>query len=77
MPTFDSKYLYPKTTLSVEIFAFNTKLLEMAMLASKDFTGAKKKLPPTWWSLDQGSKAYRTELVWHVLVSLKHLDPYI
>ena len=43
----------------------------MAMLASKDFI-ATKKLPPvgsTWWSLDEESNAYPSELTWHVLVS--------
>ena len=35
-----------KKIKSNEFFAFNTKLREMAMLASKDFTVAKTTLPP-------------------------------
>ena len=31
----------------------------------------------TWWSLDPESNAYPTELVWHVLVSLRLLDSHI
>ena len=31
--------------MTVEFFAFNTKLPEAVMLASKDFTAAKKLLP--------------------------------
>ena len=30
-----------------------------------------------YWSLDQKSNAYPSELAWYVLVSLRHLDLYI
>ena len=53
--------------------AFNTKLPEMAIFTSKDFTAAKKSYlqwGSTWWSLNQDSRsiAYVTDLAWHVLV---------
>ena len=46
------------------------------MLASKVLTAAKSG-GSTWWSLDQESDIYLTELTWHVLVSLGILDPYV
>ena len=66
-------------------FSINTKLPIMALLALKVFTTAKLtstylynlQWGLTWWSLDQESNAYPTELAWHVLVSLRLLYPYI
>ena len=50
------------------VFAFNTKLLEMTMLASKGFTTATKKLdlPPV--ELDLRITDTASDLTWHVLV---------
>ena len=58
---------------SFQFFTINTKLPIMVMLASKVFTAPNIKLPPE----DQESNAYTTELEWHVLVSLRLLDPFI
>ena len=54
------------------------KLLEMPMLASKDFrvaTNSYLQWRSTWWSLDQELNPYPVELAWHALVSLILLDP--
>ena len=62
----------------VEFFAFNTKLPEIAMLVSKDFTAAKK-LPPVGLNLMiTGSRdyAYPTELAWHVFTNLRPLEHF-
>ena len=63
----------------VEFLAINRKLPIMAMLASKIFTTAKKVTSTVTGPNDHWikSNAHPTELVWHVLVRLILLDPYI
>ena len=53
---------------AIGFFVFNAKLSETRMLASK-ILPQQKRLPPI--RLDP----YPTMLVWHVIVSLRLLDP--
>ena len=55
---------------AIGFFVFNAKLSEMGTLASK-ILQQQKRLPP------MGLDPYPTMLVWHVIVSLRLLDPYI
>ena len=54
--------------VSIDFFTFNTKLPEMVLLVSNDFTTAKKSYPQwssTSWSLDQESYChFLTSLYW-------------
>ena len=58
----------------IEFFAISTALPIIAMLASKIFTAAKKLRPDDHW-IRSLMFIYPTEVAWHVLVSLKLLDP--
>ena len=58
---------------AIEFFTFNTKLPEIAILASKDITVAKKFSPVRLDLMITGPIVYPTESAWHVLVSLKLL----
>ena len=48
----------------------------MEILASKDFTVAKKSYLQSGLGLDQEFNAYESELAKHGIVSLKLLDPH-
>ena len=50
----------------IEFFAFNTKLPEMAMLVSKDFTAAKKLVGLDLVITGSKANAYSSELAWRV-----------
>ena len=62
-----------------EFFVCNTKLLQKWQYWHQMILQQQKNLQwgSTWWSLDKGPNAYPSELTWHVLASLRLLDPCI